>query len=129
MRYLIVSNVTFLGPSLSQIKSDKAAVSYPLWVISVLHVLQYMFIKIILQANELRIIKYILLPVCQPLPPPFHESPVLKLNIIMVSVLVMNFPPLPLPLSPACTIKPVHKIYLTMTSSVMWKLKIKHLSN
>lgn len=83
-------------------------------MISVLHVLQYMFIKIILQANELRIIKYILLPVCQPLngptaPPPFHESSVLKLNIIMVSVLVMNFPPLPLPLSPACTIKPVHK--------------------
>lgn len=110
MRYLIVSNVTFPGPSLSQIKSDKAAVSYPLRVISVLDVLQYMFIKIILQANELRIIKYILLPVCQPLPPPpFHESPVLKLNIIMVSVLVMNFPPLPLPLSPACTIKPVHK--------------------
>lgn len=82
-------------------------------MISVLHVLQYMFIKIILQANELHIIKYILLPVCQPLngptAPPFHESSVLKLNIIMVSVLVMNFPPLPLPLSPACTIKPVHK--------------------
>lgn len=113
MRCLIVSNVTFLGPSLSQIKSDNAAVRYPLRVISVLHVLQYMFIKIILQANELRIIKYILLPVCQPfngpLAPPFHESPVLKLNIIMVSVLMMNFPPLPLPLSPACTIKPVHK--------------------
>lgn len=84
-------------------------------MISVLHVLQYMFIKIILQANELRIIKYILLPVCQPFngptasPPPFHDSPVLKLNIIMVSVLVINFPPLPLLLSPACTIKPVHK--------------------
>lgn len=87
MRYLIVSNVTFLGPSLSQIKSDKAAVSYPLRVISVLHVLQYMFIKIILQANELRIIEYILLLVCQPFngptaPPPFHESPVLKLNTL-----------------------------------------------
>lgn len=74
-----------------------------------------------IQANELHIIKYYqyVSHLMDPLPPPpFHESPVLKLNIIMASVLMMNFPPLPLPLSPACTIKPVHKT--TWPWQVQW---------
>lgn len=126
---MIVSHVTFLGPSLSQKN-----------LIKQLYVIHYEWSQFCMYYNtclskykqmnctlsSITSMSTIKWTHC---PPPFHESPVLKLNIIMVSVLMMNFPPLPLPLSPACTIKPVHKIYLTMTSSVMWKLKIKHLSN
>lgn len=65
----IVSNVTFLGPSLSQKrKSDNAAVSYPLGVISVWHVLTIH----VYQNTSKWTVHYQVLPVCQPFngPPP-----------------------------------------------------------